>query len=380
MPDLGLPKITFGIIVLNGEPFTRYCLRSLYPFAHEIIVVEGGHEDAKTVCTPDGHSIDGTLETLRRFIQEEDPENKVQIVTRDGFWTKRDELGRARTHQSRAYAERATGDYLWQVDIDEFYHPDDMRRVIEMIHNDPEISVVSFWVHTFWGGLGYEVDGWKRRRGDEFFRLFKWGEGYRYITHEPPTVQDDKGVDLRSYKWISGSEMEQRGVNMFHYAHLFPRQILQKAQIYNREKSELYPEIFSWVRNNYNQLGNPYRVERHYWFPSWIVRFNKSHPPEAQKMMDDILLGKIKEDLRKSDDIERLLKSKGYSLGRHMYRVLDYVDRAYQWITQFIYPQSKHICRLVIEPVMPRLYRKYYRTTQRTFLDKIVFEHIKRFS
>ena len=35
-------KITFGIIVLNGEPFTKYCLRQLYPFAYEIIVVEGG--------------------------------------------------------------------------------------------------------------------------------------------------------------------------------------------------------------------------------------------------------------------------------------------------------------------------------------------------
>ena len=38
------PRISFGIIVFNGEPFTRYCLRALYPFAHEIIVVEGGHE------------------------------------------------------------------------------------------------------------------------------------------------------------------------------------------------------------------------------------------------------------------------------------------------------------------------------------------------
>lgn len=35
------PRITFGMIVLNGEPFTRYNLRALYPFAHEIIVVEG---------------------------------------------------------------------------------------------------------------------------------------------------------------------------------------------------------------------------------------------------------------------------------------------------------------------------------------------------
>jgi hypothetical protein len=99
------PKVTFGIIVLNGEPFTRYCLRSLYPFAHEIIVVEGGHENALDVSTPDGHSTDATLETLYRFKAEEDPEDKVQIVVRDGPWPQRDELGNSKTTRS---ARRAT--------------------------------------------------------------------------------------------------------------------------------------------------------------------------------------------------------------------------------------------------------------------------------
>jgi hypothetical protein len=59
-------RITFGIIVLNGEPFTKYCRRALYPFAHEIIVVEG----AVPAATPDGHSLDGTLEALDRFKYE----------------------------------------------------------------------------------------------------------------------------------------------------------------------------------------------------------------------------------------------------------------------------------------------------------------------
>ena len=36
-------QVTFGTIVLNGEPFTRHNLRALYPFAHQIIVVEGAH-------------------------------------------------------------------------------------------------------------------------------------------------------------------------------------------------------------------------------------------------------------------------------------------------------------------------------------------------
>jgi hypothetical protein len=38
---LKLPRIAFGMIVLNGEPFTQYNLRSLYPCAYQIVVAEG---------------------------------------------------------------------------------------------------------------------------------------------------------------------------------------------------------------------------------------------------------------------------------------------------------------------------------------------------
>ena len=84
------------------------------PLRAPMIVVEGGHEDTRAVTTPDGHSVDGTLEVLQRFKAEEDPLDKIEIVTRDGFWPKTDEFGDHRTHQSRAYAQRATGDYLWR--------------------------------------------------------------------------------------------------------------------------------------------------------------------------------------------------------------------------------------------------------------------------
>ena len=67
-----IPRVTFGIIVLNGEPFTRYNLRALYPSAHEIIVVEGVVPVAASIATRDGHSTDGTLEALYRFKAEED--------------------------------------------------------------------------------------------------------------------------------------------------------------------------------------------------------------------------------------------------------------------------------------------------------------------
>ena len=39
--------------------------------------------DARSVCTPDGHSVDGTLESLYKFKEEEDTENKLTIVTKE---------------------------------------------------------------------------------------------------------------------------------------------------------------------------------------------------------------------------------------------------------------------------------------------------------
>lgn len=310
-----LPKITFGIIILNGEPFIPYCLRSIYPFAYEIIVVEGGHEDAKSVCTPEGHSIDTTLETLYKFKEEEDTENKLTIVTKNGFWPKKDELGRCRTAQSRAYAEKATGDYLWQIDIDEFYKEEDMIRIINILKENPDITAVTFPTYTFWGDINFTADSWSLRRGDKYYhRLFKWSTNYKYLTHEPPTVIDEKGIDLRKKHWISGEKMGRKNIFMYHYSLLFPWQVEQKVKVYRDEKPEECSEIVQWAENNYFKLGNPYRVHNLYQLPSWLERFKGKHPEQIICMMRDIKEGKISAELRRIYDIERLLKSKRYRL------------------------------------------------------------------
>jgi len=324
------PRITFGIIVLNGEPFTRYCLRSLYPFAHEIIVVEGGHENALDVSTPDGHSTDATLETLYRFKADEDPEDKVQIVVRDGPWPQKDELGNSKTPQSRAYAERATGEYLWQVDIDEFYRPEEMRVVLDMLAGDPGITAVSFNVYPFWGALRYVSDGWYWRRGMiTFHRLFKWGPGYRYVTHQPPTVADDRGRNLRTLRWVSGDEMARKGVHLYHYDHLLPLQVRNKAQFYRRQAPRVCAEINEWAEAGYFRLTRPYHVERHYWLPAWIERYDGPHPPQASQMMQDIRAGMLDVELRRTDDVERLLASPRYRAGRTVLKALAPVHRTW---------------------------------------------------
>ena len=322
------PKISFGIIVLNGEPFITYCLRSIYSFAYEIIVVEGGHEDAKSVCTPDGHSIDTTLETLYKFKKEEDPENKLTIVTKNGFWTKEDELGKHRTAQSRAYAEKATGDYLWQIDIDEFYKKEDMIRIMRMLKNDPSISAVSFKQKSFWGGIDYISESYYllRNKGG-WNRIFKWNSGYKYVTHEPPTVSDENGVDLHQKHWISGEVMRRKKIIMYHYSLLFPWQVEQKVKVYKDEKKEFYKELGEWAENNYFRLGNPFRVHNLYRFPSWLIRYKGAHPEQVVCMIRDIKEGKKIAQLRRTDDIEQLLNSKKYRLRTYLLKINNPIEQ-----------------------------------------------------
>lgn len=309
--------MTFGIIVLNGEPFTRYLLRSLYPHAHEIIVVEGSAPGGRNVANAEGHSSDGTLEVLRRFAAEEDPEDKVTIVTAedeghpDGFWPGE------KHEQSRAYATRASGDYLWQVDIDEFYRPEDIERVFELLAADASITAMTFKQITFWGGLDYWVDGWYLRRGATYYhRLFKWGPGYTYSTHRPPTVLDPSGRDLRSIRWLSGEDTAQRGIRLFHYSLLLPKEVIEKCDYYANAEWAKRAGALEWAREAWMELRRPFRVHNVYDHPSWLERYVGDHPAEVVRMVEDLRASGEAGALRRTDDIERLLASPRYRLGR----------------------------------------------------------------
>jgi len=305
-----IPSISFGLIVLNGEPFIRYTLRAVYPYAREIIAVEGATPGALNIATAGGHSRDSTLETLYDFKAREDPDDKLQIVTRDGFWSEKDEM-------SQAYAARATGDYLWQVDVDEFYQPADMEAVLDILKADPSITAVSFDTITFWGAPSYYVDSWYLRRGAaEYHRLFKWGAGYRYVTHRPPTVLDKEGRDLRAGHWLRGAELRKRGIRMYHYSLLLPKQVLEKCEYYSRAEWAQRQGALDWAQKAYLALERPYHVHNVDEFPGCLYRYWGEHPPQLLRMWHDIGAPDSACEIRPRDDIEALLDSWTYRGGR----------------------------------------------------------------
>jgi Glycosyl transferase family 2 len=320
------PRISFGIIVLNGEPFVRYNLRALYPFAHEIIVVEGAVASAAMNATRDGHSLDSTLENLQQFKAEEDPNDKLTIITRDGFWEEKDAM-------SQAYAERATGDYLWQIDADEFYLPEQMQEVIQMLLNDPTITQISFRQYSFWGSPDYISDGWFLRRKSLFpqiNRIFKWGEGYRYTSHRPPTIVNPQGESMQDKHWIDGFSTDKIGIRMYHYSLIFPKQVEEKISYYEQVNWGDYREMKDWMQNSFITLKDPFHVHNVYDYPSWLERFTKPQPPQISALWHDVQSAKITLQTRDNADIETLLKSPIYRVLRF---IIKYSD-ALSWRTR----------------------------------------------
>jgi hypothetical protein len=228
----------------------------------------------------------------------------------DGVWPgEKDE-------QSQAYARRATGDYLWQVDIDEFYRAEDIERIRAILQGDPTITGMCFKQITFWGGLDYTVDGWYLRRGATWYhRLFRWGSGYRYTTHRPPTVVDADGVDAREGHYLCGRRLDATGIRLYHYSLLFPKQVLEKCDYYGNAEWARREHALRWAQESFLTLGHPYRVHNVYDHPSWLERYRGDHPDEVLRMMADLRAAGSHE-LRPTDDIEHLLASQRYRFGR----------------------------------------------------------------
>lgn len=320
-------RITFGIIILNGLPFIEYNLRALYPFAHQIVIVEGAAPSAKRFASEKGHSLDGTLDVLNRFKKEEDPENKIMIITAedegmpDGFWLEKDEM-------SQAYAKRATGNYLWQIDGDEFYLEDDMHTIISILSNDPDIKVVSFSMKTFWGSPDYVVDGYFLNKFI-VHRIFAWGPGYKYFSHRPVTVIDENAKDLRMFKLLSHEVMRSMDIYMYHFELIFPKQVIEKCEYYaGAEWTTALQKANEWVNTSYLKLGKPFRVHMMYAYISWLEKYKGKLPALIECMRKDVNENRYEKiAFRNMTDADELIDSTGYQISKKILKIWLPVDK-----------------------------------------------------
>jgi len=217
-------KIAFGIIVLNGNYVLKQVLDSIYPYANQILIAEGAvsywqEQGIKT-------SSDGTNELIDNY---PDPDNKIKIV--HGQYKEKDE-------QCQAYMQYLTpdNDYIWNIDSDEVFKPEDIERIIELLEKENYTSV-GFKSYSFYGGFDRIISGFEEKH--EFKRIHRIYPGSYWKTHRPPTIAHQPNVKALPKKHLGHDKLAYKyGIRMYHYSYVFPDQVKQKIDYYKAAVSK----------------------------------------------------------------------------------------------------------------------------------------------
>ena len=191
-----------------------------------------------------------------------------------------------------------------------------------ILHTNQSISGISFKTITFFGNINYVVNGYYLLSGaGSYRRLFKWQPGYRYITHRPPTVLDEKKNDLYSKNWVHAHDNKLKGCALLHYSLVFPQQVKFKAMYYNSYKPYNYQPLF-WFKKSYIELQWSFRYHNVYMYRSWLERYDGHTPLAVKQMIEDIQSNCVVVATRKNSDIEELLNSYLYKTQRIFWKTI----------------------------------------------------------
>lgn len=176
-------RIVQCIQMHNEEDFAEAVLSSIYDEVDRILVIEGAVEN-RSNATEDGHSTDRTQEILSDFKANRDPDNKLVLISINRHWKDLEDMKQTFLDMS------VPGDWILINDADEFYRPEDIRRVRKAIELNPQAhEIVPNFLHFYGDCLHVAVPGpeWQPQHQ----RCFKYIRGMKYNGH--PIVTDPAG-------------------------------------------------------------------------------------------------------------------------------------------------------------------------------------------
>jgi len=241
-------KIVACYIVLNEEEFIQASLASIYDFADEIIIVEGGNDFAVKAgwCGKDKRSSDRTVERIKSF---PDPDKKITLL--QGSW-------KTKTDQRNAYASRLnSGDWMLLMDGDEVFLDKGLWRMSALMHHY-DILMPGFYL--FWNNfhtLGTSV--W-----NDFLqtKAVKWRRGFKYINHNCPSDASGKLIVRNGQykKWRSSAEKLY-----CHYSWVKPLDKLRAKAEYYRHQGGHPPVVGDYIDRVFLAWrDDPQTVERRF--------------------------------------------------------------------------------------------------------------------
>lgn len=239
----GTLPLEFFTLVFNGMPFLSYHLevwRKLdLPWRWHVVegaadlvqdtawsVPQGGRLPPAVSRWNPGSS-DGTWEYLQE-IHRQDPEKIVLYPhPKRRLWKGKVEMIREITPHLHEPC------LLWQVDVDEFWTPESVRRLHELFLAHPDR--ISAFIHCeyFIGPQRHVVskDTWATGAGD-WLRVWKYRRGMWWKDHEPPRLVNSKGEDVGKMRPLLRDETLAAGISFQHFAYALESQVRFKEIYY----------------------------------------------------------------------------------------------------------------------------------------------------
>jgi len=281
-------KIAFGMIVFEGDYVLKQCLEQVYPFASQILISEGpvSYWQAQGRTT----STDRTNEILNNF---PDPEGKIKIV--HGQFSEKDE-------QCKAYMQYLNDDidYIWNLDSDEVYKTEDLKKTIDFLENVKPTSV-GIRSCSFYGGFNHYLTGFELNR-DNFLRIFRVVPGCTWATHRPPTILYPVGSNIERKHVDSETLWNVLGVQMYHYSYVFPKQVSTKVSYYKSDVSRdncidnYYQNVYlPWVTGDESEKSEieskylgVHEFKPHVRGECYTTKFEMGHPEAILRDMQEL--------------------------------------------------------------------------------------------
>tara|TARA_R110000822_G_scaffold83591_26_gene196805 strand:+ start:339 stop:1388 length:1050 start_codon:yes stop_codon:yes gene_type:complete len=283
------PQIVQCIQVCNEEKLVEACMLQLYDKVDRIIVIEGAVQSkvAAGQATPDGHSLDRTVEIIKDVKANKDPDKKIIFVQIDRPWADLEEL------KNSFFQYMQQGDWMLITDADEFIMPEVADKLREAISLEPwATEFVPAAFYHFWRDASHvrkPSGDW----GQQHQRFIRFQPGMNYQNH--PVARDKDGICT----YFDPRYLSRRFVlpefAVYHYSYCKDgdEEIAEKKAFYDKELGQdKHGDVGAYARGGQTDeyLAQSEDLDT-------VLRFDQKHPPAmAQHPMvqrkDQFLAGK----------------------------------------------------------------------------------------
>lgn len=218
---IGIPKITAGIIVNNGEDYLEYAIKSIYHLLSQIIIVVGSVKDYGI------KEYEKTYDIINK-LKNKDYLNKIVFVGNNFVYNNKIEM-------QNEITKRVEGEYYLKLDHDEIWKPETLVKAIDyMIRNKLDILRMPFY--HFWLSfkkIAKDNNGkWSTRHP----RIWKWKNDFHHNKSFNYFV-DKKNVKVskpfyNEMEFISSNEDDK----IFHFGYVRELNIMQNKIKYYKNR------------------------------------------------------------------------------------------------------------------------------------------------